>query len=148
MLAECNMSHVDQEQCENRCVFLSASIAHNSHILATLDTHDDETDEGANKDSHVAVSDKLKAQDVTHNIAHELTHHDIISHTSIDQLSLTERQNIRSLSSSDSRQSQKTQERICAQRSPQGQKAGGPGAKRAGAKAVKKMEQHSTQVVQ
>jgi len=40
---------------------------------------------------------------------------------------------------------EQTQARICAQRTPPTHKAGGPGAKRAGAKAATKMEQHSTE---
>ena len=58
-----------------------------SHTVATLDntvdqqatvgshndsaTHDIKTDDGASNDSHVAVSDNDKAQDITRNIAHD-----------------------------------------------------------------------------
>ena len=70
----------------------------------------------------------------------DLTH----DNSHCDTLTVVERQSIRSLSYLNSRQAPAPQ-RACAQRTPPAQKAGGPRAKRAGAKAAKKMEQHSTE---
>ena len=123
-----------------------------THSIATLDTNTvrdlhhgpprTRTDDSAHNNRHVATCDKDKTQDVNHNIDHDLIHADQLSHTVIDQLSECERQNLESLNALNHQQ---TQARICAQRTPPAHKAGGPGAKRAGAKAVKKMEQHSTE---
>ena len=60
----------------------------------------------------VAISDKNKTQDVNHNNVHDFTHHSSISHTTIDQLSVCERQMLEALSSLNS---QPTHARICAQ---------------------------------
>ena len=79
------------------------------------------------------MHDKTMIADLTHDNLH------------CDTLTDAERQNIRSLSSLNSAPTQKTQGRICAQRTPPDQKAGRPGAKRARTKAVKKMQQHSTE---
>ena len=80
---------------------------------------------------------------------HDLIHTDQFPHTITDQLSECERHNLQSLTSLNSQSfvnlTQRHQERICAKRTPPAQKAGGPGAKQQGAKANKKMEQHSTE---
>ena len=61
--------------------------------------HDNKTDDGVRKDSHVATSDNDKAQDVTRNIAHDLTHSNNLSHTllPIDCQSASDRPCSRSL---------------------------------------------------
>ena len=118
----------------------SPHVGQQSHIgsfdnPATRDIPICEIRDGARNNSNTAMSDEVKAQDaesLNTNIVHTLT----------DQLSQCERHKLQALSSLNSQQ---TQARICAQRALPAHKAGGPRAKRQGAKAVKKMEQHSTE---
>ena len=78
------------------------------------------------------MHDETINADLTHDISHS------------DKLTDAEQQNIHSRSSLNARQTQAPQ-RACAQKPAAAQKAGGPGAKRQDATAVKKMEQHSTE---
>ena len=157
MLAQHSLPHVDQQQCEHGNYLFSATLMDNdcstlvgqqSHIgnfdgSATHDIPICETHDGASNNSSIAISDEVKAQDAdSPNTNFEHTHADQLSQCKT--LTQCERTNIRSLASLNSSQTQVPQ-RVCAQRAPPAQRAGGQGAKRAGAKAVKRTEQHGTE---
>ena len=104
---------MDQQQIANN---LSVTLVQHVHDRATLvNSHEDlvthvnsthKTDDGAPNKTYVAMSVKDKTRDINHNIVHDLPHHIAIAHTTIDQLSICERQNLQALSTVNFQQTQ------------------------------------------